>query len=102
MRTLALAVFVLLPACVTSGSVEDAQMAALKCHQKLRAQQEDDEPGAAATRDKCEELDLKAQQLDARHERQRSAFQQMSQNQHHQVHCTSTKVGNSVDTDCED
>jgi hypothetical protein len=102
MRLLAVVLVLGAAGCVTSGTVEDAQFAALKCHQRLRAQQRDDDPGAADTRDRCEELDLRAQQLDARHERQREALRQMSQNQHQHVRCTSNSYGNTTQTDCEE
>lgn len=103
MRTFVFVIALVPLACVTTGSVEDAQMAALRCHQKLRAAKAADDPDEAATLERCEELDLRAEQMEKRHDRQQEGFKQMAKsNQHHRVQCTSTTSGNTTDTECED
>jgi hypothetical protein len=101
-RALVALVMLMVSGCVTSGAVEDAQMQTLRCWQEYRAEVKHDDPNAESTRDDCEALELRSNQMAARHERQRQAAQSFaaSQRQNQTVNCTSNTIGNYTTTSC--
>lgn len=102
LRALVTLVLLLVSGCVTSGAVEDAQLQTLRCWQEYRAEVRHDDPEAEATRDNCETLELRSNQMAARHERQRQAAASFaaSQRQNQTVNCTSNTYGNTTTTSC--
>jgi hypothetical protein len=101
-RLLVLSLFVLVSGCVTSRAVEKAQMQTLECWQTYRAEVEQNDPDASATRIACERSELRANQMASRHERQRQAAASFaaSQRQNQTVNCTSNTYGNTTNTTC--